>query len=388
MKHWIIISVIAITAGILSQCSNLGKPPAQIGLYTSKQFNALNREQQIMTCAGCHPSQYENEQLGPHAHSYHALEELDAYQAHPDYHLDFYAAFVGKSRDVQCMGCHSPENLFSAFYSHHLTAPDSLIASWHKEKPKLPIPRTSGQHTGVDCLTCHYDGHQVITSGGFTPSSGISPEQSCSPKPSAFFSSDYSCYSCHSVSFEGREAPSALATTRPEDREHSCIGCHQQYDANGKGTHYYYWKHNPADRPNPPHLAQFFAPCAAIRKADSVEVKWMNSLMPHPMSRAPEWFLDIALTDSTGTELDRQRVYINRKEEHDRTVRRNFGASVLPGAFGFDPVLGDTLTVTFLRQKGWLARGLWISTGAYSKSQYWHHDSIGVQQAEHRMEVR
>jgi hypothetical protein len=388
MKHWTAIAIIAIIAGILSQCGSPGRQPMQIGPYAPEQFNALGREQQIMTCAGCHPAQYANEQLGPHAHSYRALEDLDAYQAHPDYHLGFYAEFVGRSRDVQCMGCHAPEDLFSAFYSEHLTAPDSLIASWHEAKPKLPIPRTKGQHTGVDCLTCHYDGHQVITSDGFTPSPGIRPEQSCSPRPSAFFASDYSCFSCHSVSFEGRPAPPGLASLSSDDRPPSCISCHQQYDANGKGTHYFYWKLDPANRPKPPHLAEFFAPCTAIRKADSVEVRWMNSLMPHPMSRAPEWFLDIALTDSTGTELARQRAYINRKEEHDRTVRKTFGRNVLPGTFGFDPVTGDTLTVTFPLQRGWAAKGLHVNTEAYSKSQYWHHDSIGVRQAGHRMEVK
>jgi len=390
MKSWIALFSVVVLVGLLSQCE-IPKATLEtnIGPHTSAQFNALTREEQIKTCAGCHTEAFENEMKGPHAHSYKALDELQSYMQTPDYHLAFYKDFVHESRPVQCMGCHAPEDLFANFYVDHLVAPDSLIASWHAAKPKLPKPRKNGLQSGVDCLTCHYDGAQVITSGDFVPSTTMPPAKSCSPKASAFFSSDYSCYSCHSVSFEGRAHPEPLANQQSDNTNPTCISCHQEYDEHGKGTHYFYWKTDAPDKVRPERLSKFFEPIQAIRKANEVEVMWMNTLMPHPMSRAPEWYLDVAITNTTGAVQAEHRTYINRKEEHDRTVLKTFGKNVLPGAFGFDPVYKlDTLVMVLPLKKTASSEPLTVKTRAYAKSQYWHHDSIGVLQATHEKGVR
>lgn len=381
MKHWIIVSVIAIIVGVLSQCTNFHSESIQIGPYTSNQFNALNREQQIRTCATCHQEQHENEQLGPHAHSYRSLEHLDSYLSHPDYHLGFYKELVESSREVQCMGCHAPVPLYTDLYKDHLTAPDSLIESWYSAKPALPKARSTGRNTGVDCITCHYDGQRVVTSSDFVSDKYLRTETTCSPLPSAFFASDYNCYGCHSVTFEDRHKDILRISDGTGQQSTSCIGCHQEYDIKGRPTHYFYWKHDPPSKQKPDKLRDFFKPEVVRMKGGSIELNWVNILMPHPMSRAPEYFLDYYALTENGDTIASERRYINRKAEHDRTMTRALGRNVLPGVFGFDPIhLSDTLKTGISIPKKYQAERISVSISAYSKSQYWHHDSLGVLQ--------
>lgn len=382
-----LITLVVITVCVLTTVYHLPElfPLPKSGL--PEHFNALSRQEQVMVCASCHPTQYENEMAGPHANAYSKLMEHVQHVNGPDYHLPFYADFVNMVQGQTCISCHATDNLYEHYFKAEHTV-DNLINLYNDGVTRLPQVRTDpkSHFTGVDCLTCHYDGSNVVTNGPFTPNKNLTDGQSCLPVGSAIFQSDFNCMPCHAPNmtedhtfyYPGTEAGA------------TCVSCHQEYDAKGKGTHYYYWRFDPDNKVRGSKLTGFYEPHRVERSGEMVLVHWNNRNLPHRISDCPELVLSFTVKDSLGKVYGTGELRINRKTDHDRVME---GAGVfkgheLPGTVGCSPKLNGVDTVIPIVLKNPPARSrLQLEVTALSKPHYWEGDSIGVIKFNRRLPI-
>ena len=377
----LLAGVFIIAAGliILPQCMRDSNRP--LVKHSAKEhtlssaFNKLSRQQQIQECAKCHKSEYENELIGPHHSSYSMVQKHKAYIHNPKYESVFYAKYVDKAENESCLHCHAADNIYQTYYAAYLTNPDSLIDIWKQNKSKLPSQQAGDYTTGVDCMTCHYDGSSVVTNASFK--STTSSPSYCSPKGSKLFSSDYNCIACH---ITGMTADHSIYTN-PTPPNTSCVSCHQEYDANGKGTHYYYWRYDPASKPKPATLTAFYPPYKAVLKPGKVVAYWQNTSMPHLMGEADEFVMEFKVVDKNNKVWGSKKVYFNCKDFHDKSMVQNFGGNVLPGVSGLNPGYKQAPTIVDIPlAKNAPLNQLSLKFNAFNKPQYWLNDSTGVLQ--------
>src|SRR5688572_29587833 len=75
-----------------------------------------SRSEQIQRCASCHPKQYENEMLGPHADSYNRLmANAKHVRTSSNFTEDWKNAVVTEFE--RCLTCHAADNLHESVYS-------------------------------------------------------------------------------------------------------------------------------------------------------------------------------------------------------------------------------------------------------------------------------
>ncbi len=384
------IFLVAVVVIILPQCARNSKKPAgqnDKAHSLSVAFNNLSRENQVQECAKCHRQEYENELKGPHANSYKVIIKHKEYIHKPAYECSFYAKYVDKEEKHSCIGCHASDNIYQTYYTAYLTNPDSIIQERMAGHTPLPQGRSEkqGYITGVDCITCHYNGESVVTSASFVATKGTTTPPYCSPSGSKFFSKDYNCLNCH---LSGMAANHSLYDNYSPGKA-TCVSCHQEYDVQGKGTHYYYWRYDPAEKHRPETLLSFYEPTKAIYAPGKVVAYWQNTSMPHLMGEADEFVLDFKVIDKKGRSWGSKKLRFNCKDFHDKAMMKPFDGNVLPGTAGIRPLYDHapiTIDIPILANtpKGEVS----LQCEVFSKAQYWLNDSIGVLQKSTNTAIR
>lgn len=384
--RWGHITVIALLAAAVAISAYFLMPAGEEMLVTGlpDNFNVLSRQEQVMVCAGCHPSQYRDEMEGPHANAYLKLQQHFAEVHEADYPYGFYTDFLGKIGQDGCLGCHATENLFGSWFTGY---DDTVRLGVHNPdgSKKFAVGRKDpgSFSTGVDCITCHYDGRRVIAGDRFTPSSNVSPKASCSPVASRVLSSDISCLPCHAnnnmvaddhIYYDGADVGTG------------CISCHVEQDESGRPTHYYNWRYDPPGKRLNPRLAAFYEPLDVKLRNGSVFVRWRNDHLPHRLGDCPEMVLRFTVRDSLGSEEGSALLRVNRMGQHVAHMLNHFNGNSFPGEEGISPIPGSTDTVLEIRlSKFSSGEGMVLNVEGLNKPHYWGHDSIAS--ARHRLSI-
>lgn len=338
----------------------------------------------VQECGTCHPDVYANWKDGPHGNAYHEMRKGYDQIQDEDLHPREYARWLTENFRI-CYSCHASKNIYETHYPGIENQADVLEIN-HYNYPKLfalAEPRTDPEtwSTGVDCFTCHYNGERILTGPNFKADpQKAAMEGYCDPLPSPFFNSNTSCRSCHAIhvdhlmNFTGNGLVSELETN-----ETNCIKCHQEYDSHGKGTHYFYWRHDdPEKHPRKEVKGGIFeALKLKVRSGKTLVVDWSNTLYPHNFSECGEILVLLTVHDAVGDSIFGVDIRLNRKEYHDPMLREHmFGAEPTgsPG-YSFNPgqaPLHKEFDLPYPIQRGT------VSIRAYDKIQYWAKDEAGA----------
>lgn len=386
-KTYFVYFALLLLMAVVTQCNNRGKRPAEGAAAHHPlidSFNSLTREQQVKTCGSCHVQQYENEMKGPHANAYKNLQAHFAMVQSGYYQCPEYEAYVKDisketlsqtNNALLCVTCHALPNMYETMLREPNRNADSLnayVADLH-----IPTMARSGTvaslNTGDDCLTCHYNGTNVVTNAGFKSLNGSTCPPYCSPSGSALFSSNNNCITCHIEEAKALVKLPGTATT-----ETNCLKCHQQYDEKGKGTHYMYWQYDGPDKPKPAHLVVYDDISARYDAAHKrVLVEWKNTRLPHPLTLCTETVAFFEVTDKSGKALGKSELRLNRRQKHYQVLQKYWGDKPVSGVNGFDiPLDGASLFDTISNIKA--SSPLLVKIKGIKKEQYWLPDSTGL----------
>jgi hypothetical protein len=337
-------------------------------------FSGMSRSEQLAACARCHPTQFENEIQGPH---FNAVKNLYAHQSFVNsnkYDCDFYTRHVNREVNNTCLRCHAPENLFETIFSSYKTHSDSLQALWANGAKVFPLIREdkSTHQTGVDCMSCHYDGQNILAGPNFKANPDLTPNETCKPVTDAFFASDYACLSCHTSNMVSPTAIYHAGITANTD----CKSCHQEYDDKGKGTHYYYWRHGNKSKPR--HLRKVYDITSAKLSGDEILVELINNYMPHQMGSGPEYVMKFFVENKNNKRIELGTKYFNRKVTHDETMFNAMEGNFLGGNAGINPIYAKPEKISFSKQSIALGKNSRLIVQLYSKGQYWFNDSLAT----------
>lgn len=302
-----------VVAASWTSCNRASRSSAHRAHYVEV---TLSRPQQVEKCGSCHTQAFENWKKGPHANAYKMLRAHDAYIDSSKNFPPSYNAFVEASMEPICASCHTGKNIFETnFAGVDHQAAVSLVT-------KGTFPRSSEQAytrdlqsesdvtTGVDCLTCHVQGERVVTNAHSKAS-----EDSGLIK-SKLFSDNLSCFSCHHHQVSTMKE---LVAAKTLDQEKSCVQCHQEYDASGKGTHYFYWRNDPKGKKRPDRLEIFESVSveAVVGRRSSLKVTWTNTGTPHGYSECGEAKSVVTAVLKNGKRRVLAEMLLNRKNFFD-----------------------------------------------------------------------
>ena len=341
-----------------------------VGKLYDADFNKLSREEQIRKCGECHKKEYQDELAGPH---YTAIEALDSFKTiinSPHYEYKFYAKFLHNLGDV-CSNCHASNNLFEGVLKTY-ESPDSLTKQLlASDFINLPGRDVKNRITGVDCMTCHFDGKGVL-SAHIKYKTGPTPI--CNPIYSSYFSNiNMTCYPCH------YDEVKSLNTSIKQYgcKEMSCNSCHVKNDENGNATHFYYWTRAKYNTDNKVYI-QLCNDFSFIPSTDGNKsfIKWTNRSYPHTLSLCPDLIFIFEIMSRDSTVIAESTFRVNRKKEYDKMMYDQFGKNTLGGEVGADipDYGGEHLYPINIKDKK-AARLLRIKI--IKKAQYWFPDSSG-----------
>lgn len=366
---------------LLMQCHR-DKPMSSAAVVHHPQidsFNALTREQQVKTCAGCHQKEYENEMKGPHANAFIKLHEhiMADWSSQPEYKYYLDQVYTKDTNSI-CKACHALPNLYETFLNVPNQNEDSLLAfikTFKVPTVSRKINAKDNLMTGVDCLTCHYDGKNVITNAGFQLKDTAGCPSYCSPVGSKLFSSNNNCIVCHV-----EEARETIQLPGVVSAETSCIKCHQEYDPSGKATHYTYWQADEKDKPKPGRLIVFDDISATYNaKKKEVVIEWKNTKVPHPLTMCTETLAAFEVVDEKNKTLGKGELRLNRRELHKETLEPYYAPKPVPGINGLDiPLDGTTLRCVISNINAPAGTALKLKITGGHKEQYWLPDSYQV----------
>ncbi|GEM_PF-902389 len=363
----------ALTAVIILPLSNCNRRSADVyhGFLETGEFRKMERADQMLKCASCHPQEYENELKGPHSYSYKSLVEHKAFVNSSSYQCDFYTAHVNRSFE-NCMGCHAPQNLYETLLYDSLNRPLQLAENLLQEAHPRPLTREGDAQrvTGVDCMSCHVNGGQIVSHKHiFKPEDSIAVLQTM-PMLTV---NNMNCYLCHFDAVRNFNSEIAIKQTGSA----LCMNCHQEHDAQGEGTHYFYWQHDAEGKQNPkPALLVDDFHFEAYEKNKTGVITWINTIMPHKISPGPEIVLFCDVLDKDSAVLGSKTIRINKKKEFDKEMYPNLENNYLAGIEGDDvPLHGEAIEYQFPLQRAEDAAFFRISF--MHKSQYWFPDSLG-----------
>ena len=226
--------------------------------------------------------------------------------------------------------------------------------------------------TGIDCITCHFDGNRVVTGKDFkllTKEEENCPVY-CKPVASGFFSSNKNCQPCHVEQYEGVEefnqANKGVVT---------CRSCHEEKNAQGKYTHYTYWAHDAKGKTEPENL-NLFNGISVSYQADknAVKVTWSNKYMPHKISECTEMVAFVEVKDGN-------KVLANDTLRSNRRVRymEEGKHTTFDGKTGYEfKGLNDELDKIIMLPKSSGAKNYTVSVKGIKKEQFWISDSIST----------
>lgn len=340
----------------------------------------------VLECAGCHQQAYDNWKDGPHAASYMKLmeswEKIESSGHFPVAYTDWTRANINI-----CFSCHASENVFETTYAGVEDEKDVNNISYlnYPSLFKMASPRKDKEtwSMGTDCFTCHYNGERIITGPEFKPKAENSAmEGYCNPMPSAFFTSNSNCNACHAIQvdhtmrFFGNGQPAKL-----QSNESNCLSCHQEYDSKGKGTHYFYWRHDDPNK-HPRKIVKggiFQALKTKIVKKDEPKlvIDWANDLYPHNFSECGEIAVFIKVKNAFDQVLFETDVRLNRKIFHDPILQDQMEGEEPPGKMGyaFNPG-AEPFHLELPLGIPKVGSGS-IELEAIDKGQYWGNDAIG-----------
>jgi len=341
-------------------------------LYDS-DFNKLSRVEQIKKCGECHKSEYKNELEGPHYAATAALMGHKSFVNSDKYKCSFYTDFVNKNYSSACFGCHASVNLFESTLKTYKNS-DSLSAAllscnFFKMTARDNI---NNQSTGVDCITCHFDGKGVLSGNEKYKQPSTAP---CNPKYASFLKNiSMSCYPCH---FDETKTWVNINGKYP-DMSISCNTCHEKQDSKGVGTHFYYWTREKRDDQNKVYSQLVDDFSIQDNKANGNSyIKWINKSVPHILGLCPELIIKFEVLDINSVVLGKVAIRVNRKKEYDKIIYENIDKHSLPGLFGDDiPPYGEERTYLINIRNRAEAKTLKIEIS--KKAQYWFPDSLGM----------
>ncbi len=346
-------------------------------LEISEEEASVERWAQVKKCGQCHQQAYENWLKGPHANAYQKLQEHHEY-VHRSPNFDKNYARLVRVRSETCEGCHLTANIYENHLSSLPLQTEVTQSTWedYPDIFELPKARPIAFDTGIDCLTCHAKGNQVVTNADFAPSQATSTE-ACLPIGSNVFSSNLNCISCHKEQVTSQHE---LLAEGHDLADQSCVGCHQEYNAEGQGTHYYYWRNNPADKPTPEHLNPFAGVEIEILntpRGSDLQFSWENIHSPHGFSECGEAITYLAIEDEQGIQHWADTFRLNRRQTHAPMIERFFTPDDVPGITGhsFHPA-SPPLIVTHELPNSLPESGR-IRLRGDLKAQYWANDAVG-----------
>lgn len=293
------------------------RPDIKKQISTHYVDTTLNRTQQIEKCASCHSSIFENWKIGPHANAYSLLmahdKLIDTSRSFPQN----YNAFVEANMETICSTCHTGQNIYETNFKgiNHYAFVDSITknkfpAAFEQAYGRITKPEKDLQ-TGVDCITCHVQGQQVVTNESSKASDTLGLIKS------KLFSNNMSCYSCHHHQVNSMKE---LVQNKQLSNEISCVNCHQEYTPEGKGTHYFYWRNDAPHKKRPTHLDIFNSlTIQHIKKSEilDLQVSWTNTMMPHGFSECGEAKCKVIAIYNNGKQETLTEIYLNRKNFFD-----------------------------------------------------------------------
>ncbi len=333
-------------------------------------FNKLSRADQVKTCGSCHVREYENEMIGPHGGAFFMLQKHLAYVDSKQYDNADYKYYINQTRN-SCISCHASDNQYKKILSSVVENQDSFMV-YLDHADKQPPTRKANKDsflTGIDCLSCHYDGNRVITNSDFVSKGAQSSPPYCNPKGSVLFSRSNACITCHLDEYKGMVKMPGIKST-------DCLSCHQQYDNKGKGVHYIYWRHDDKAHPKPENLKIMDDITARYDAASQrVIIQWKNTKLPHPMVVFTEPIAYFEVIDDQGRVLGKSEIRLNGRDAFNLNMQSR-GYKALPGISGISlPLDGtpifDTISNIKIPQKG----GIELKITGGEKSQYWLPDS-------------
>lgn len=358
----------------LSNCEVEQSSDQQVAEPVLQTEEIVDRQAMILECAGCHQTEYENWKKGPHANAYTSLLEHGSHVDTCPNFSDGYKQFLGNSIGKVCTDCHTGQTLYETVFLGLDKEQDpgnfntESYPFMHKFAVQRSVNRKSDLTTGVDCLTCHKSGDKVVTNANFSPSGG-NQEGQCSVQPSAFFSSNENCYTCHHHQVESMQR---LVAEGEIIEEQSCSSCHQEYDEHGNGTHYWYWRKDAPDKIRPDSLNAFASITAnVIRHEDkhALEVRWINNFIPHDYSECGDALAVVDVQDGNGTSLAKFTKRLNRLEAMKDLPAEHFGMGTPGSQFIFGA--SEPADTTLLNQDPTGGR---ILIEGLVKPQYWSTD--------------
>jgi hypothetical protein len=372
-KFIFIAFTIAITAIVilpLENCNQSNKTPYHNFLHT-EEFQKLPREKQIQKCATCHKQEFENEKNGPHAFSYTSILEHKNFVNSDKYDCDFYTKHVNRSYK-DCLGCHTPQNLYETMLHDSLNQPASFVENLLKISHPHPLKRDQNSaSTGIDCMSCHYDGKEMVSLKHIFSADDSIPSKQTLEKITL---NNLNCYLCHFDAVRTFNPEIAIKRTGTA----LCVNCHQEYDAKGVGTHYFYWQHDAEGKhnPKPGKLMDDFHFTVSNDQKEGI-ITWQNTIMSHKISPGPEMILFCEVLSKDSAVLGSKTIRINKKKEFDAEMYKTLGNKTQLGTEGDDvPLDGKPIEYRLPLKNGNKAAIFKISF--MHKSQYWFPDSLGT----------
>jgi len=367
-KTTVFFILVAIVLLIFSQCKWENTEKKQHDFVQLQEFKKLSRAEQVKKCGQCHQAEYDNEMKGPHANANTNLEAHINFVNGGKYDYKDYKTFVNNNNDL-CYTCHTTKNIYEGVFA--MAGTDFGINPQGKMEMRNAVERT----TGIDCITCHFDGERVVTTAGFKPSEKQKDCPSyCSPVASKFFGSNANCQPCHSEQFDD---VTALNTTSHTNL--TCGNCHSEKDAQGKYTHYTYWAHNAAGKTEPENLNLFNGLSASYLPAGKqFKMVWRNNYMPHRSSACTELVAFIEIKDGDKT-IKRDTMRLNRRTKHINDILHKMVFHNFPGVTGYEfKTLGDSLVKVIAAPTAARQGNYTIHVTGIKKEQYWLNDSINT----------
>jgi hypothetical protein len=369
---FVIFTVMMVSIILICCHSNILSKKSYHDFLQTAEFKKMKRIDQVAKCALCHKQECENEMKGPHANAYQHLAAHQAFVNSDRYNCDFYTKQVNTSIE-HCMGCHTPQNIFETLLRDTIGDPFKFATELLKEAHPRPFVREDiGSRNGsIDCMSCHADGNDMRSlSHTFTASDSIVRLQTVP----VLVATNITCYLCHADVVRNLDAGIAIKKTG----QALCVNCHQEYDAKGKGTHYYFWQHDSKEKVNPKieKVMNDFHFSVSPDKKQGI-ITWQNTIMPHKISPGPEMILNCEVLDKDSNILGLKTIRINKKQQFDKELYAGLGNHNLLGVEGNDvPLDGKSIQYFFPMKRADRASTFRISF--VHKSQYWFPDSLGV----------
>lgn len=368
----VFFSLIMIGVIFIQSCFTKKSDVAEYHSFiTTSEFKSAARPKQIERCASCHQEIAQNEALGPHAAAYKSLTSHREFVNSEAYDCWFYTKRVNNTFEG-CVGCHAPENLYETFLY------DSLGNTTQFVEKILNIPHPSptkrgveNRITGIDCLSCHYNGENILSLAHIPSADDADVKKQTLAK---ITENNLVCYPCH---FDvAKSLTPQLAINRTGAAV--CVNCHQEKNESGKPTHYFYWQHDSPEKTNP-KIDWIMNDFSLTIKPTGKEatLTWKNTSIPHRISPGPELIIHCEVLNADSTILGAQKIWVNQKATFDKEMYEHHDNNNLPGTMGIDvPLDGNPIPYTFPIKSGKTATFYRLSV--FHKSQYWFPDSLST----------